>query len=689
MKLASRYLASAKIVPPNEFYVKYQKQIMNSLRSPGDRDPSREEITAKKYHYELTSHEVEFYEKMYVPCNRTHHRDDTYLHDLFPDLDLDQLRIGEEDEDLLDFVGVNEPKLLTLVAPVGWGKTVLLKHVWFYLLGRSVTLAKRVIPIYISVDNHINGFGENRNPSEIVASLHELVLRPRLMRIVKPFTKINNDAFWKYLENKTDDFSELSQNEGAIEVMQQVDDRIDRRMQLYELRRQAISNQSFALSATKFMIDTLKKVPVLIFDNVDPLEIGIQRCVLQEAVHLAEDYGIRTIVSMRKRTFDHLAADPDGVIGACDLIEVRLRQRDVRRYLEHRVSVALSAIDPNRLQVEDAKGKRLVINGEPREIISGLIEALLTDEAAYALDFLTYHNLRRLNAYVREYLSTGYIDKHRMIWSLVDKTATGASEYTAPLWVLLSSTLTCNHETHFSKSPSPGARLLNTIVNVYCNGAYSVNQYSIRLHLLNFLERHREVSFDDIVRRYKSLFNNDAPERPILEAAVSRALYRFLHAHMIESPRSYSVAEEKDVASLNPISATDTGSYYRNTLSNYFEYLVYMKDDVDLKVNPYKIKDCIEVRTLAGRYEQVCSFLRHVYEYERAFLEGLDRKQRDIMVGDFSDLESSSPYMCYPAIVAMIAFGEARSVSPPIVNQLRNLLTKIEAHTRMLRPEAE
>lgn len=677
MKLASRYDPPNCAVPSNDVYVLYQTEINNALRSPGDRDPSREHIGRDAFSYDLTDREREFYEKMYVPAKAGVVGSDSYLQELFPAGRIDTLKIGEADKDLLDFVRVDSPRLMALVAPVGWGKTVLLKHVWFYLLGQSPQLRATVLPIYVSVDQEVNAFAEQKSDEEIVQCLHERILQPRLTRIVRPFAQIDDEAFWRFLADRTDDFADLGYDEDALTKINSVDGDHSRLVQRYDLRRQASKNRDFAYCATQYVVMACHKLPLLILDNVDPLPIAAHRAILREAVRLSEVYGLRVIISMRKNTFDHLAGDPDGVIGALDFVEVAMPQTNVREYLTRRVEGALTELDPSRrLRVEDERGKHLLFPADnPREMILALVEALLTDDAAQVLDYISYHNLRLLNAYLREYLSTGYVDKHRMIWALADKVATESTHYASPLWVLLSSVLTCNHETHFSNSGHKSARLLKAIVNLYCNGAHDVNPHSIRLHLLSFLERREETSFHEIYDAYSRLFETPPPG---LETAITRALFRLLQGHLIESPRSYRVSDESTVRGLDPMSITDTGSYYRRTLSTYFEYLAYMKDDVDLAANPRAIKDCVEEKHLQGRYEHICRFLQHLFDAEHGFLSVLTEEQRAYLNADFSCIESGSPYTIHPAVSAMIHFGRLRGAKKAIIEGYEELMGRIE-----------
>ena len=684
MKLASRHVPAATKLPSNELYEKYQVEINLALRSPGDRDPARESITSEEYAYELTPEEIEFYERIYVPCRLYDAADDEWIATLFDDEQLKSLCVGVGDKDLLDFVcPETDKRLMSLVAPVGWGKTVLLKHVWFYLIGKSDLLRKTIVPIYVAVDQLASIFKNGLTPAQIAVLLDERLLRPRLMKIVRPFTGVRNEDFWRYVVDKTDDFAELGHDEDAVRLIEEESgDGGNWLAELWQERRLAKRSTSFPYSAARYMIDVLGKLPVLILDNVDPLPIDVHETVLQEAVRLAEAYNLRTIISMRDTTFDALAADPEGPIGTNDIVEVRMASRNVKEYLKRRVTIATELIGQRSVEVSDGHGKRLVFT-DSETTLKAMVDLMLTEDSAGFLDFITYHNLRFLNAYVREYLSTGYVDKQRLAWAVAGKVVGTDATSEIPFWVLLSAVLTCNHETHYSGEDCPNKRLLNTIVNVYCNGEHRLNPYSIRLHLLNYLERKGSTSFEKLVRDYTNLAGGTIDEnRP----ALRQAIFRFLQGHLVESPASYGVHKPQEVDLLNPIRITDTGAYYRKVLSTYFEYLTYMKDDTDLGENPRQIRDSVEVKSLAGRYEQVCAFLEFLFENEDGFLKSRSQIQRERMMADFCCVDSGSPYTALRPVQAMVVFGEHRDLDAGVVGRFEALQADITENSKALVP---
>ena len=79
---------------------------------------------------------------------------------------------------------------------------------------------------------------------------------------------------------------------------------------------------------------------------------------------------------------------------------------------------------------------------------------------------------------------------------------------------------------------------------------------------------------------------------------------------------------------IRQIEISALGRYYMNKLVYYFEYLTFMKDDVDLPYTGLGIKDCIEEPTPKGKYYELHKFFDFFYEEEVEFLMPLNIEQR-------------------------------------------------------------
>lgn len=195
----------------------------------------------------------------------------------------------------------------------------------------------------------------------------------------------------------------------------------------------------------------------------------------------------------------------------------------------------------------------------------------------------------------------------------------------SPLWVLLSSLITNNHQTRFSENETYEGQA--NILNVYCNGTeYAKNNHFVRLHLMNYLINvDKKVNINELYTKYGELF-------PVSKKAFNYALYKLIRNETIELPELYLVENLKDIDLVNDISINRVGRYYINTIRNYFEYIVYVKDDVDLENNDLGIKSCIEVRKFYDKFEEVIKFLKYLYSKEKEIFEKLkDKKAADLL----------------------------------------------------------
>lgn len=682
MKLADRYVPEDYGIPSNPLFVHLQGALADALRAPGDHDKMRETITDTKYVYELTDIECDFYEKLYVPSKSFPSEEaDPYLRELLGETFTNHFRIGENERDLLMFLKV-QSRLLAVVAPVGWGKTVLLKYVWWYLVNKCAILSSIVVPLYISVDQYEDRLAGLTSSRDIVNVLYELCLRPRLMRMGEPFSGLSNDEFWNFLMEISGDFSELRQKENGLRLIYQLDDdeRNLRRSILYE-RMKATEKEVFPFCIGKFLAYK-GRIPLLVFDNVDPLSIEVHKALLQKAVQLEEDYSFKVIISMRKVTYDELAADPNGIIATHPFLRVRLMPRNVAAYVEKRANAALRNASHMAFQYIDHKGIRIT-QSDSIAMLRAMTRILLNEECVRVLRHLSYNNLRRLNVLIFKYMATGYLEMDNVAWSMLERTVSEDEQtellknaYESPLWVVLSSLLTANYITRFS-TRTTDPRVLQCAINMYCNGPYSVNANFIRLHIMQYLERLRRCTYEALCEDYLSVWAKTRRMRGGLQACIRHALRRYLQCNLIQSPERYRVYCDEDVEQLKIIELTEKGSYFRTVMASYYEYLVYMKDDVEIGSNPLGIKDCVRVRRRNDRYANVVLFLRWLFEREEALLRQLSKKRRRIYRRLFSRCEDEHPFMVSTATESMMAYGLERMGECQAVTELKAVIKKM------------
>jgi len=592
-----------------------------------------------------------------------------------------KLIIGENERDMLDFINANN-RLLILTAPIGWGKTVLLKYVWLYLMGQSEWLTKNVIPLYISVDQFETKFGDLTSSYDILNVAYKHVLRPRLMKMAFSFSSVDNENCWNYLR-KSGGFEDLNYREEDL-MKQYHNDRNKSilKRKIYDERSKSKICENFPYCIAKYVADIRGRLPILIFDNVDPMSIHVHKAMIQEANRLIEQYHLKIIISMRDITFNELADDPEGLIATYPMIRVKMENRDVQEYTKRRMNAAIQESKVEKFEYIDDGGKRLSFE-QTKNLVDAIIELLMKEECSSLLDYLAYHNLRLLNILLKKYLMSGYIDIYRLIWAATEKVVTTESEYESPLWVLLSALITDNHQTFFSKE-RPDNRIQECIINLYCNNGKGLNEFFIRSHLLNFFERNRETSFFQVLEAYKKLYNV-TPKN--LQPAIEYAIRRLLECRLVVSSKYYRIRKKLNISDLDPLLLTDKGIYYRKIVATYFEYLIYMKDDVILPDNCDDIMDCVKESSRDGRYRELYKFLKLMYDQEKAFIKGLTLEQRIALKNNFSRYEDCNPYMVITPVEYMVKFGRERIINKDIVEQYEGLLKQIRNEIKAFLPD--
>ena len=681
MKLSDRYVPADHKLPSNPLYLHFQKVIESALRSPGDFDEEKESIDAELYSYELSSSENEFFSDLYVPSNQYDSIDgDIYLRSILGDNFEERVKIGEHEKDMLDFL-TSDRRMLILTSPIGWGKTVLLKYVWFYLLGQSDWLKRHVIPIYVSVDHMMNRFAGHENASAIEALCEKELVMPGLTRASRPFVGVTNDDFWSYIERNTRAFADLGIAEQDVRALSSVKEKselLDERISV--LRADARKQREFYYCAVKYISRMRDKTPILIFDNVDPMDQEVHKAMIPWAVRIIEQYKIRVIISMRKVTFNDLQHSGNGNLDAFDFIHVELKPRSIVEYVKRRMSCVMrGAKVPAFTHIMYRQNK--LTQSDVEHVLQYFVDILLHPECERAVDYTSYHNLRLINKIVMRYLATGYLEREEdnVVMAILKKTVTDHADYELPVWVFLSSLITDNHRTVFSRVSS-GMRILN----LYCNSGIGLNDHVIKPHMLNYFMRNRTCTLPALREAYCAVFEKE-PER--LRVAIDHATLRLLQSHLIESPETHLGTNGDNIGAVHTLERTETGEYFHTTFSNYFEYLAFMKDDVDWRDHLDAIQDCVKVTDRNGRYAEIAKFLTRVFDEEIQFLDSIDSKSRRIHFrNNFSRVENNCVCMTQAPTDLMLSFGQSRKMPIESIKAYQDLLDKIGKYDKGFTP---
>jgi hypothetical protein len=655
MKLADIYTPSAHRIPNNGLYEYYQDYLLDGLREPEERDPIKETITSDYYQYRINEKEREFFEEYYVPQGSILDvKQHTSLQSIFGDY-LEKIVVSEHLKDMLDFIEIPD-NLGLLIAPIGWGKTVLLRYVWFFLIGKSELLQKLVIPVYISIDHNRNLFRGNISTTHIREMFSKEILHERLIDVVAPFTELDDERFWDYVKKGSDRFNTLEQYEHDVRKIHK-DDTATIDSKILTARMEMRKANDFYYIALKYLRNQLGKVPLLLLDNVDTLSLEVNQVIIDEAIFLSKEYNVKILISMRTPTYGKIEESRDGSIRAYPPVKIVMEKINVQDYIKFRARAIRQKIRASKPQFKylNYHGDIRVTFKDGAKVFDAMLDKLLTDESSNVLSHVAFYNLRKINTLVLKYLASGYVDEHSLVKRIIEEEVTDEKYGKSPLWILLSSVITGNNKTRFSEMGIP---YQEGVLNLYCNGRNYRGEYLIRTHILNYVKRHSDTNMQEILDIYSSLY--DVPPQTLF-SNFTYAIWRLLYFDLLESPDHYKIDSYEEINQIKTLTLTDTGEYYRREFRNYYEYLAYMKDDIELIDNLVGMQDCIKVGDLPGRYNEVNKFLRIIFENEKKLLFDLNKDQRICFFQNFSNPEDSNPFITFAPTVNMIDFGKHRT----------------------------
>lgn len=689
MKLTDKLIPHQSKIDENRIYSHF-KEIFNDALSDSPKPKDENEILSiDSYTYELTDEEMNFFENIYVQYGNSTNIKSDYITDFFGEDVYIKNKIGEDEKKLLDFIlQDNNSNVLLITAPVGRGKSTLVFHTFFYLLQKSIQIKQKYIPVYLSSDEIKNELAGMKKAKEIRDSLFNHLINKNLIDISKNFTKLSNDNFWNALSKNSEEFRFLEiEKEDISEIYK---DNLDKKnIKIKQSRRKAREKENFLLHAIKTIQKVYSKKTILIFDDFDPLDLFIQETILNEAFYLSNNYNLKIVINMRDNTFKKLDHNVDGILSERQLDRLSLNTINLENYLKNRIKSAYDSykkrIPKFNFEFIDTKINTRVTQENGWKLISNMLDYLMYSESNQLLGHISYQNLKRINDFLKLYLSTGIVTNTKFYENIIKMNFEEMPEDRNQLWILLSSIITANYGTHFStdgKCPEP--KTLRFIINLFCNSRdgvnkYSENKYLIRFHLLSNIYKSTEVSRKDLYTKYKMVLN--PKDESIYEKSFNRALYRMLEANLIVSPQSYVINKVSSVSDLHILQITDTGRFYLETFCSYFEYIMFMKDDIDFPDDlsfekQYQICNCVDESSFKEQYEKsVLGFIRFFETHEINFYRNLNKNQRKIFREKFSYPISNEKFISAFLINKLIDYGKRKDFNIENYLSLQSELT--------------
>lgn len=697
MKIANKYKSEyAKYKLENNAIFKYfGDEITDTIFATV---PDAEKLSVKfdnnLIRSELIEKEAIFFREQYIILQP---KNETLSHENIKIPDELNNGIGLGVDQALNFIYDGGHRLL-LTGKKGWGKTTFLRYISRYIIpilnnyknSESVYVNKPCVPIYISFNTQINDF--NLAKEETYHKLFYDCILGKIRNCCYDYINSDiNSPFYKYLFEQDEYFdyklrcdSIRNQHENTWITSSQKD------MALDEIKREIIKREDTILYSFSYVKEQSchSGIPLIILDDLDPLHISVQTFIFTEIYKLAHVYGIKIIISMRPRSYRIVEQKIAEAIQINNQIVFSDSHED--NYLKEKFTKITTHVTkhiPNNDGIPI--GDNLLLKPKNFEsFFENFCEISLNKDVLLFLKSLSGGNLRKLNEFIKIYLSSGYIDKSpKMFQSLIEKYATSNSSSTLPLWVVYSSIFTNNYETIFGMLISEPTKY---VVNILCNGTSTINTYLLRLHLLSFFYRNGNASFSlsYLTDKYREVVDEQYKYDDI-KNAIARAIKRLNNFNLLGNNTVLEIPDANDPDKIFEkfennagFYMEELGRYYYDTVTTIFEYFHFMKDDINFR-EENDILSCIETKgDVILRFEQIIKYFELLSNEEILFYKSLDPEKQKFYIKNFAPYHKGDKiFFAQVFIENMLVYARSRTYEgiDSIVEKLTELNNKINA----------
>lgn len=635
----------------NEIYTEFQCIFHSVFCDIPDIDLDNASFYNEHFCYQESELEKKFYEERYLNLAPT----TVYSKDVngyrFENL-------NKFENDIIDYSLNIVKKMLVVTGRQGWGKTTLIRNVFYHLLPKNPQ--NPVLPIYVSFNRHINKF--NISQKENFENLFYELLSDNISKYTaKSLSKID-DKFWTFLKSKKEYIKYYVQccrledmvKKGILTTSQQL-------KEICALQDVELKRIETILYSLQFIQQEYKIEPIFIFDDLDPLQYDFVIWLFNETYRLSHIYYFKTILVMRPNTYQQIKLCK--TFQAISPVEFPLEIPNCSIFLTESLAKFKNEINASSKNVNIVVENKKITPNDINIFVENYCRVALSYEAKLFLENTSGGDLRNLKKLLRAYLSSGYIKLEKILGLI----SIDLKEDSLPIWIVYTSIITNNYLSVF---PHTKTNEDDFIINVLCNGGEYANTYLIRLHILAYFHRFRRISnLDEFVERYSPLLKEGDTA---LRNSIKRVLKRFNNARLITNHKHLYIDKKEEVNDIDEFHILPLGHYYLKYLFFKFEYIVYMKDDIDYdENNKYDIKDCIEVREQAERFKEVVKYLHFFYEKEKIFISQIQLAQLDKYIKCFSPAEDKCFLFSLQMVNKMNDYGKRRNFDLYELDRLR------------------
>ena len=270
---------SNKELDTNPFFEAYNSIIINITNPFDSHHDVEEKIINKIPSVILNKNQTKFFKNLYVaakPYNRESHINITKVQNELPELL--NYNHGYNEWQLIDFAMSNnfdQANLVSIIAPIGRGKTSLLNYTYLYLRNKIPNFKKRVFPIIYNCHEFKIFFNDKKNSRTTFDYLFNEVFSYRLLNLVTPYTNLKNNSFWDWYEgeSKTKYSSQLRLYREAKGIVSSKKHIAEYEKNIIDLKISEQNHELFLYTALKYVKLKKGKEIVVAFDNLDLLDI--------------------------------------------------------------------------------------------------------------------------------------------------------------------------------------------------------------------------------------------------------------------------------------------------------------------------------------------------------------------------------------------------------------------------------
>jgi hypothetical protein len=660
MKLTEKPIKSSdkEKLNDNAIFNAFQASFSNVFGPVPYIDNSRCSVDENGFRYDCTESESLFYNNQYICLRRMCQNINTLGINWHDNINLEQ--IGEAKRCLLDFV-YNSANVHTLQfeGNRGWGKTTILRFLFFHIIPMLNQVNNiKIVPIYLSMNRHINDYKGLELKRDTLKVLYGSLSDAIDSYYHNDLSNINND-FWLHITSKYG-FNKYKISLGRIEKMNcSAQEKEDKKWSIYD---EILRSRDAKLHAFSYFVKQHNSIPLIILDDLDPLDTPIVQILFDEIYRIANTFSVKVIYTIRPSTAkkisrmgDYYTSNQRYVLSKPELFDV---------YLENCINQLIQKINKFS-HIEITLDTKKVSISDATQFYLNFLKILKQDRSRHLLESLSDGDIRLYNQLVKTCVQSGLINSEELITKLLD--VNFDQERSVPYWIIYTSIITQNHKLLFREVK---ANNNEHIINLLCNGGSTFNKHLIRLHLLSFFVKrgNADNSLNEISDYYNDLFNKKYNSR--VKSSIQRAIKKFnnssindkdrMRLGLISNEDQLFIKNNSDIEK-QEYKITDVGNYYFDELITTFEYLSYMKDDVDYpEAIAEQIKNNIEAKYQQQRFDEVTKYLRFLFEQEKDFIDPLTTNQLQTYKDSFSPWFKYKKWLFSELFVdKMIEYGNA------------------------------